>query len=132
MIHLALALVICLELDGVAVEPIELTGPMVVERNGYGQKVTRLNGWDARRVEHQLRGRGFTREQAAAALRTFLLVEPTTEALRCGECITGGLRKAMDGSLTCVPGLRRSPCTSCTICGEPSPEPIACMAPPAG
>jgi hypothetical protein len=128
MTGILLAMTWCLNVDGVPVEPITLTDPLTVSADAAGQTV-RPSRWDSRTVAMVLRSRGFSERQIRAALRDLRLVEPTTEALRCGECTTGGFDPR---SYTCIAGLKRSPCTACTICSDPLPEPIAYGAPPAG
>jgi hypothetical protein len=115
------ALALCLQIDGVDLPPIELTEPPVIEIRAAETRLS-LGAWDRRALARELRGRGFTAAQVAAALAPFRLVDPTTEALRCGECTTGGFDLR---SQTCIAGLKRSPCTACKICSDPAPEPIA-------
>jgi len=121
------ALAMCLQIDGIDLPPLTLTEPPVVEIRARETRIS-LGAWDRRALARELREKGFDARQIAAALAPMRLVESTTEALRCGECTTGGYDSRTQ---TCIAGLKRSPCTACKICSDPAPEPIA-SAPPSG
>jgi hypothetical protein len=127
---LALALTVCLSLDGVELPPLTLTSPPIRATTEAGERIIFLPPADALRLARELESRGYGLDQIVAALRPLRLRSGrTTEALKCGECQDGAM--VMRPEPRCVAGKIGQSCTSCKVCGDPEPEPIACGEPPA-